>query len=74
MEGRFGGMESALEQAIQQVSLGRKNIAAQRLRILATMADGDDPANAQELLRQYEKTLANIETHLMDVWSVKSNP
>ena len=62
-------MESMLEQAVQQVLLGRKNIAAQRLHILATIAHGDDPADAEELLRQFEKNLANRETDLMDVWA-----
>lgn len=58
----------ALEQAIRQVVQGRKNVATQKLRVLATKAHGNDSTAAEELLREFQRTLTASEAILMSEW------
>ena len=58
----------AFEEAIRQVVQGRKNVAYQRLRVLATKAQGEDATAAEKMLDDFQRTLAISESSLMSAW------
>jgi hypothetical protein len=56
--------ESKFERASRHVAEGRQVVARQRDLIVKIRDLGNDPADAQALLEQFERTLATFEADL----------